>query len=294
MDLTYLRVREAEGAEEATPSLVPVYETIQLAAAPGSGFRSSQADDKSGIGKASVDFKHVVITPKAAPEGALKVEQISGEWSNSLNEKKLNVVRALLNVGPVTSGDAGLPYLPVSLTLDATYEGAMPKTAQTISGIQSPESAMKLTSFSLTSKEASVKASANFTANASDVLPVGTASLSLANVPFMLSELRKYRVLNDQTSPLVEQVLQRMTGVPIAEMTDVTIPIERVRGGSFTIGKTTFEELFALFLKEALQVKQGGEATIPEGLKPPLVPNLPPADKPRAAPIEIPDHGVRG
>ena len=299
MEFTYLRERQATGAEEKTPSVVPVYETIQLTMAQGSGLTSSMAGDKSGLGEVKLNFRDLVVTPKAAPEGALKLAEITGGWSNALNDKKLNVVHAALKAGPVTSDNKAVPYLPVAFDMDATYEGAMPKTAEAIASIQSPESLITLKSFSLTTKDANLNATANFTANASDVLPVGTANIALTNAPFVLGELRKYNILNAQTGPMVEHVLQLVTGTPVEQLKDVVIPIERARGGAFKIGKTTFEELFAFFLKEALTIKSGGAsgaviAPSAEGNNPPLVPNLPPADKPKLAPIAIPDNGVRG
>jgi len=177
----------------------------------------------------------------------------------------------------------------------------MPKNAAAVASIQSPESLITLKQFSLTTKEASLKASANFTANASDVLPVGTANVALVNVPFVIGELRKYKVVNPANEATVNHLLQLLTGAPVEQLTDVTIPIERARGGSFKIGNTTFEELFAVLLKEALQKRSQGDAPatvspVPaEGVNSrPLVPTLPPADKPKSAPIEIPDQGVRG
>ena len=93
-------------------------------------------------------------------------------------------------------------------------------------------------------------------------------------------------------------------------MKDLDIAIKRERGGAFQIGKTTFEELFATILKQAMQSKSGGAVIIPSSKEVPpaptvpntvapapqskLVPQLPPADKPRLSPIEVRDSGVRG
>ncbi len=300
MEFTYLREEQAKGDEEKTPSIVPVYETITLAVAQGSGISSDMATDKSGLGEVKVFFRDLVLTPKEAPEGALKLAEITGGWSNSLNDKKLNVIHAALKAGPVTSDNASAPYLPVALDLDATYEGAMPKTPEAVASIQSPESSMVLKNFSLTSKDASLKAVADFKANASDVLPVGTATVSLTNAPFVLAELRKHGVLNDASEPLVNTVLLHVTGSAPEQLKDVVIPVERARGGSFKIGNTTFEELFAVFMKQAIDTKaaqpeEGAHPADQQGaVNPPLVPQLPAADKPKSAPIEVPDHGVRG
>lgn len=300
MEFTYLREQQAKGDEEETPQVVPVYDTLSIAVAQGSGVTSSMANDDSGRGNVSVNMRDITLTPKSAPEGAIKVAQLVGQWSNSLNDKNLNVLHGEFKAGPITSDNAAVPYLPISIDFDATYEGAMPKNAEAIANIQSPESVITLKQLSLTSKDTSLKASANFTASASDVLPVGSASIALSNAPFVLGELRKYGLLNGNNEAMVDHVLQLLTGTPVGDLKDVAIPIERARGGSFKIGKTTFEELFAVMLKEAMQKRPAGEA--PAQVITPAapesngrhVPTLPPADKPRAAPIEIPDHGVRG
>ncbi|MBX9726999.1 MAG: hypothetical protein K2X09_07020 [Rickettsiales bacterium] len=300
MEFTYLREQQAKGAEDKTPEIVPVYDTLTIRVAQGSGFSSSVAGDGSGLGEASIDMRDIVMTPKSAPEGAINIAQIIGQWSNALNDKNLNVLHGSLKAGPITSENTTVPYLPIALDFDATYEGAMPKNAEAIASIQSPESLITLKQFSLTTKESSLKAAANFRANASDKLPVGTANITLVNAPFVLQELRKYQVVNPANETTVANILQLLTGTPAEQLTDVTIAIERTRGGSFKIGKTTFEELFAVLLKEALQKRPA--VGVPPAIVPapaedgtrPLVPTLPPADKPKSVPIEIPDQGVRG
>ena len=294
MEFTYLREQQAAGEEDKAPHVVPVYETMQMTMAQGSGITSSLATDKSGLGEVKVNFRSMVITPHAAPEGALKIAEITGGWSNTLNDKKLNVITATLKAGPVTSDNKAAPYLPVALDMDATYQGAMPKTPEAIASIQSPESIITLKNFSLTTKDASLKATADFNASASDMLPVGKANVTLSNAPFVIGELKKYGILTPETEQTVNHVLQAVTGTAPEQIKDVVIPIERARGGAFKIGQTTFEELFALFLKEAMTHKAGASAPVPDAAYPPLVPQLPAADKPKAAPIAIPDHGVRG
>lgn len=316
MKFTYLKEQQAQGAEEQTPTVVPVYETMTLAMAQGGTFSANMAENESGLGDGSVNFRELVITPHAAPEGTLKIAQINGKWSNTLNEKKLNVVTTNLQVGPFTSDNTSFPYLPIALNLDASYEGAMPNNAQAVANIQSPESVMVLKNFELTTKDAALKASANFTASAADSLPVGTANIALTNVPFVLGELRKYKLLDEASEPLVMALLAKITGTPADQLKDAVIPIERARGGAFKVGASTFEELFAVFLQQAMQHKSGEAVPLPaDGAAPtdaitpetpalspdksselntPLVPNLPPADKAKLAPIEIPDLSIRG
>lgn len=302
MEFVYLRETQAEGKEEATPSLVPVYETMSMTVAAGSGFKSSMAQDGSGLGAASINYRDLLIVPQKTPEANVKFAEITGDWSNALNEKKLNVVHGAFKMGPITSDAADMPYQPVMLEFDGSFEGAMPKSPEAMASIQSPESVMTLKAFALTTKDASLKATANFTANASDMLPVGTANIALTNAPYVMGELRKFGLLNEGNEPLVTALLERMTGTASADLKDVVIPIERARGGAFKIGNATFEDLFALMLKHAMEKRPAGAVSPelpaeegPQGaLEAPLAPQLPPADKPKAAPIEVPDPSVRG
>ncbi len=296
MLLTYLHEQQATGEEEATPTLVPVYQSLQIDMAKDGGVRSSMAADGSGIGEASIFFHDIVLTPKEAPEGAMRIAQISGRWSNQLNEKKLNALAGSFTLGPVTSANTAAPYLPVMVDIEGSYEGMLSKTPQSIAQVQTQELAMALKKFSITTKDASFNATGNFTANAADVLPVGSANIALTNAPFVLGELRKFGLLDATSEPLVLAALQQVTGAPEQAWKDINIAVERARGGSFKIGQTTFEELFALFLKHALESKRAGEpsAAAAPAKTPHLVPALPPVDKPKAAPIAVPDHGVRG
>lgn len=292
-ELTYLREQQASGVEDESPTLVPVYQTLEVKAAQGSGFSSSMAIDGSGLGESNVAFRDVLLTPKEAPEGALKVAEITGRWSNQFNEKKQNAVAASFTFGPVTSDNKAAPYVPVTLDMDATYEGIMGKSASPTA----QESSMVLKKLSLTTKEASLTATANFNANALDVLPVGTANIALSNVPFVFSELHKYGMLNEKTQETVTKLLEQITGKPMGELKDIAIPVERVRGGAFKIGNTTFEELLASLIGQAIRIKpsQAPSVTVPESESAPkLVPHLPPPDKPKSTPIEVPDSSVRG
>ena len=64
---------------------------------------------------------------------------------------------------------------------------------------------------------------------------------------------------------MVVPILELATGQKIADVTDAVIDVKRVRGGAFSIGKTTFEELFATFLKAAMTKNP---AVVPAPAKP--------------------------
>jgi hypothetical protein len=307
LTLTYLREETATGTEDATPQVNPVYSTLLVNIAQGSTIESDSATDGSGLGHAAIDFGKISLVPQTAPETAIEIAGVHSAWSNVLNEKKLNVVSAKSDIGPTTANADVLPYAPIAFGMDFVFEGAAPKTAPALAaaaGEPTPpqESTITLNKLSFTTKDSSLSAHANFVASPTDILPVGTAELKLTNVPFVLTELRKIGLLNAQTEARYIPLLEQIAGAPIASLTDLEVPIKRERGGSFNIGKTTFEELFALLLKQAIQPKGAGAApvseaapnTVPAPQSRALVPQLPPSDKPKSAPIEVPDHGVRG
>ncbi len=293
MDFTYLREQQAAGAEEETPTIVPVYETLRFNVAAGSGFESDFTNDANRLGKAKIYFNEMTLTPQSATIGAIQVAQLSGEWNHSMNEKKNHVIHVNAALGPVTAAPELLPYAPISAALDVSYEGAMTKTPESIASLQSASTTFDLKTFSITTKEAALGASGNFVASAADVLPVGAGTLNISNVPFVLSQLRKHELLKADVEPHVALLGEQITGTPIEQLTDASIIIERQRGSSFKIGKTTFEELLAAFLKQAMQPQSGKApaATAPAS----AAPSKPAADKaPAANPTPILDNSVRG
>lgn len=299
LDMVYLRESQAQGKEDETPTLVPVYENLKITMAPGGSTHYSLAEDGSGLGKVTMDYHTIVMTPEKKPEQTLTIAEITGEWSNTLNDKNLNVVKAALKFGPVTSAMADAPYQPVELSLDALFEGALPKTPEAIAKTPAQDSVMTLKTFSLSTKDASLKANANFTAKATDALPVGTANITLSNAPYVLAQLKEHALLTPQSEQLVTVMLEHITGKPLDQLKDIDIPIQRVRDGAFKIGNATLEELFALLLQNAVGHSAGDKA--PKAapgqqgmLAPRHVPQLPTAAKQKSAPIEIPDQSVRG
>lgn len=283
IDFTYLREQKAEGPEEATPTVVPVYETLVMTQAPGGLLYSDVAQDGSDLGTARIQMQDIVLTPQVQPDAAVRIAQVSSDWKHSMNEKKHHAVEASAQVGEITADAALLPYAPINFSVKVGYEGAAPQTAQDLSSIRAQESSFKLYGFTLSTKEASLNATADFVASPTDVLPVGMASITLTNVPYVMGELRRFGVLNPATEPLATEILQLATGTPMAEMKDAQIDINRARGGSFAIGKTTFEELFATVLQHGLRQQ------------PSVVPLPSPEKKPAAEPKKIQvEEGARG
>jgi hypothetical protein len=302
MDFTYLREQQAKGAEDATPTIVPVYETLHLQMAAGSGFESDFVTNDDQTGLARLHISDVVLTPQANANGAIHIAQLNGEWNHQMNDKKHHVIHVNGAFGPVTAAPELLPYAPISAALDATYEGTRTQTPESVASIQTPETTFALKTFNLTTKDAALRGSGNFVANAADVLPVGAATVDINNMPFMLEQLRKYGILKPEMEANVAALLAQITGTPLDQTKDATVVIERARGGSFNVGKTTFEELLATFLKQSIQSQAGKAASAPATSAVPAVPSTtapamsstPDAKKPAAKPQPVNDNSVRG
>lgn len=113
-----------------------------------------------------------------------------------------------------------------------------------------------------------------------DPLPSGDMNVEIDNLQqFMASE---FVAMEGKT--MIEAALVKITGQPLAEQTQVSIPMKREKSGIFYIGKTTFEELVSYLLSTSIMLNQGsGVERLPEitpalGKQPDLSPENPPVE----------------
>lgn len=287
---TYLREQVAEGAEEQTPTITPVYETLVMNMDSGQGEMSVHRDG-SGLGEGSLEMKNIRIAPQSAPkEGLVTIKQVVSHWSNQRNEQNLNVVNSSFLIDTIDADPILLPYAPISASAEVLYEGAIPTTQEEFATLESKESAFKLKTFNISTKDASFSANADFVASPEDRLPVGMANVTVNNLPFIMAELKKFELVSDDRERIIAMLLQQVTGTPYGEMKDVVVDVQRTRGGSFKIGKSTFEELFATLLQASLGQGAGPKAVItPPGAT--TTPVIPPAEERKAEePIVLPEE----
>ncbi len=289
IDVTYMRIQEARGEEEATPTLVPVFETLHVAQQPGGNMKMSLAQDGSGLGSSQVDMRGITLTPDAQPDGKISIGDITGDWSHVIDAQQRHVIHVTSHVGDVTGPQEILPYAPLSFTMAADYAGPAPQApADAAAGHPAADATFKLSQFTLSSQQSKLDAKADFTATSADVLPVGTAQVTLSNVPFVLAQLHKYGFLNEENQPLIEDMAALITGSRLEDLKDADININRQHGGAFSIGKTTFEELFAVVLKDSMS-KQFNRVPAPVP-----VPQLPKPGAPAPAKLPVVEEGTRG
>lgn len=281
-EVTYLREQRAEGEEDATPTVTPVYETLNVALENGKTDFVIQTGP-AALGEGTLGFQGITITPKDQPESAVMIDRIASHWSNARNAQHLNVVQSSFSIENINADAQILPYAPISAALDVSYEGAMPANQEEQGSITSQQSAFKLKTFRLSTKDATITANADFTATPEDKLPVGAANVTITNLPFIMGELKRYRLFDARKEQMLATLLQQITGTPYAELKDVVVDVNRARGGSFKIGKSTFEELFAALLQASMSQN-------PNALPVPVQPSVPsiPEQKKALPPVEVP------
>lgn len=294
IELVYLHEQKAEGAEDATPSVVPVYKTLQVEVGEGSVIESDIATDGSNLGKANVNFTNIVLKPEGISDSDVRIDTASIQWSNVLNEKKQNTMNAIVFFGPLQTPKTLLPYAPITFTMDVAFTGSMGKSPESVAALQSEPSVLDIKKFRFSATDADFSVAGNFATEVSESLPVGKVKIAIVSVPFFLDRFRQFGLLTPTNEGIVIPMIELLGGFPIDKLQNMTFDIERAKGGSFKIGYTTFEELFALFLKQAMQQRSGAadDGSVPAAKSP--APVLPPADKPKTKPIAAPEAGTRG
>lgn len=227
---------------------------------------STAPDAPQGLGSTEIMIEELVLTPENNAEGAISVAKVASNYSNSQTKSGSSSVAVTADVGPITGSASALPYGPIHFTMDMKYEGLLSSAPEDFANDTTNEKSLKLETFNLKAKDAALYATADFVSGAKDVLPVGTANITIENAPFILDELRKNGVLDQKNEAMLSAVTQQITGKKLGEEKDVSIDVKRVRDGAFQIGNTTFEELMAIVLRAAFSNKMPAsepQATIP-------------------------------
>ena len=263
--LTYLSEHQAAGEEDETPNVVPVYETL-LVTNDKADLELSMARDASGLGRVAVDIKNLSIMPSKLPEGAVTVGMVSGVWSKQKAAENQVAMRAQLTVDAITADPKLLAYAPITLAFEAqVHEPAAPAATANADAAATPkpvESSYQISKFDLTTKDATISAKADFKTPVGELMPVGSSTLRATNVPFILSELKAYQFLDAADEELAAAVISKVSGKPFEEVKDLDIAVTRAQGQSFTIGQSSFEELFAMILQNRLEKFSDGDIRI--------------------------------
>lgn len=114
-----------------------------------------------------------------------------------------------------------------------------------------PNKKVTINQFSVSRQDFSLNAAGEINIENSDPLPYGLVKLNVEHLPqFMTSEM-----VPAEMRGVVEGVLVKMTGKPLAGQDNLAIDFKREKNGVFYLGQTTFEALAATFLSDILMNK---------------------------------------
>ncbi|MBN8543225.1 MAG: DUF2125 domain-containing protein [Alphaproteobacteria bacterium] len=246
--LRFLVGQDASGEEEETQTLTPRYDTIDVSMSEGSRGVVTTHESRPDLGSSELRIKNLKIVPVGNEVGTITVDSITSDWKNSLNDEKINVVEISSSLKNLSANEKFLPFAPVNAALKLRFEGAMPQSPEALAAMQSAQTSLKLDEFSLSTKDATISATADFVANKEDILPVGMANISIGNVQSWRKILKQHKVLRKKDEPLINTLFIRVAGQTLPDAKDVSIDIQRAREGAFQIGGITFEELLAILL----------------------------------------------
>lgn len=235
--------------------------TVSLA--PGATFSSEVAKGKdvaSGIGTVTFNAQSLLLTPDAAPQNAIAIKAISASINNVLNDKKQNIASVVARLDSVVGNKETLPYGPVNFAIDASFQGALAKSPQAFSEVEKQEVVYTLKTLTLNTGVASLNATADFVSGSKDVLPVGTANITIERLNNLVDIVKSQGLVSEKDLNLMDVLVKQISGKTLAETKDLSIDIKRVRDGAFQIGNTTFEELAATFFSHSLNGLQTEKA----------------------------------
>lgn len=205
-----------------------------------------------GLGRTEINLEDVVITPQHDPADAITIKKFVTRYNNTQDKNGGSHVEVTADVGPVTGNEKTIPYAPMEFTMQLGYEGLLSSAPEDFASDTGKEKSLKIETLNLKMKDAAIYATADFVSGAKDILPVGTANLTVENVPFLLGEWRASTLWSKDKETILDAAIALVTGKKLAESKDISIDIKRVRDGAFQIGHTTFEELMALVLRVSL------------------------------------------
>ncbi|MFN8930213.1 MAG: hypothetical protein ACK5WQ_07625 [Alphaproteobacteria bacterium] len=243
--IKHLVGQEAIGAEEATPSLTPRYESIEITSE--NGIMNYLANDKTMLlAQASFAADNIRIVPIGNEQKTISIAAISSNFEDNLNPKKNNKMTLDFSLDNLVANDEYIANTPISLMVNFAYVGAKPETPEQLAAATPQQTSFKLSNFALHTKAAKLDATADFVTSSDDILPVGTATVTMTDLPAWRKILADAQLSDIKTEEVANTFLLRTVGERLVDATDVTLDINRARGGTFEVGKVTLEEVMAI------------------------------------------------
>lgn len=105
---------------------------------------------------------------------------------------------------------------------------------------------------SMYSGTSELKLTGKFDVAKGEILPMGSAEVSLSNVGTLIGRLKAAGTLDDRSVDVSRAILKRIASEWNTKTDTIQFSVEREYGGGFYLGDVTFEELLATALKQYL------------------------------------------
>lgn len=179
-------------------------------------------------------------------------------------------VKVVGDLKDVMTNEQDMPYGAFSAAIDMAYNGPMPDEGDQNFDWSTAKAAFVLNRLELGAKDTSLQATADFKTTEGELLPVGKANIKIINLKFIRDELEKQGVLDKESDMLLSALVLKITDQKMKDLKDLSIDISREAKGSLKVGKSNFEDLFAIVLTGgALAPKDPQSAplttTVPDG-----------------------------
>ncbi len=192
-------------------------------------------------------------------EGAYTLEGKDVKWTvTSARESDALIKRFKLNAESLSFQDEMAPLGTLKVTMEAE-ETVTPSTQPDGAPVRTINSTIVADAgdYTFTTDGALQYQGTNF-------VPFGEAKISITKPSVMLDALESAAVINRGVRALLGSGLEFASGRPITEATDkVQVTLRRSEGGSFIIGRTTFEELAAHVLRGLIDTS-AEDVVVPE------------------------------
>lgn len=181
---------------------------------------------------------------------SIKSKNVAAEGS----KRNMSTQVELSNVLPV-----GLDTLYGALSVKGDFDFTADMASLSNAATLPADSQLKIRSLEIGGKEFKANVTADLNTTAVDPLPAGIANLTVQNFAYLYNNIIK--VAGPETTQLVDAILSKATGSPIADLKDLSLDFKREPGGTSYIGKATFEEVAALAMPLIMQQMMAAPAS---------------------------------
>jgi hypothetical protein len=232
----------SKASDTETPDYI--YENYSVSLDNGGQLSYRTRLNETVIGASKLEAKNVTLTSDTddTKTPLLRFDSIKGEWGSTTPDYFKSIL-AITNI----SG-AGMELLsPMNVHWNLRYEGSLDAMPEAEDG-EMQTASLNVKEFVFEIPDASLRAKAKLHAAAEDILPIGSASIELKNLPHIRKMLADNALIDASDEVLFDKMLTRITGKGINALNDVTIPLSRERGEPFRIGNITLEEAATMVL----------------------------------------------